>query len=172
MMASPIPAITACLIISLLDDSMATRGAKPASAKTRSASRRVPEPSSRTTNHSFARSAGASPRLSQSRCPGGATTMVGCGAKIFASTGASAGGAPAIARSMSPAASSARIAARLPSISCTVTPGYSERNRAIMWGTMYFAVETRPSRTRPWPTPFSASIAWSASSIERSTARA
>ena len=48
--ASPIPAITACLIVSLLLITLPIFGTKPRSAKKRSIDERVPEPCSRTRN--------------------------------------------------------------------------------------------------------------------------
>ncbi len=87
-------------------------------------------------------------------------------------TSASSGGWPITARSMAPLVSSASARLRLPSESCTVTPGTAARKRAIMCGTMYLDVDTSPSRTRPPVSPLRSVIAPSASCRERSTSRA
>ena len=102
----------------------------------------------------------------------GATITDGCGANRWAMTSTPSGGRPITARSMSPLVSSLSTRLRLPSDSCTVTPGTAARKRAIMCGTMYFDVDTSPSRTRPPVSPLRSVIAWSASCSERSTRRA
>ena len=75
--ATPSPASTDALIVSICEISAATRsasGASPAARRCSSATRRVPEPGSRTITGSAANSASGTSLSAAKRCPGGAAT--------------------------------------------------------------------------------------------------
>jgi len=123
MNATPMPAITACLIVSLLFITLSIFGAKPRSPKNRSIDERVPEPCSRTRKRSPA-SASSGIACSRARgCDGGAITTSGWSAKGTATVSKRWGGVPMIARSISLRSSSRTITSRLLTESTTRTSG-------------------------------------------------
>ncbi len=77
MKASPMSAITACLMVSLLLITLPIFGTKPRSANRRSIDERVPDPCSRTRNVSSASDASGMRRAAASGCAGGAITTSG-----------------------------------------------------------------------------------------------
>ena len=160
----PMPAITACLMVSLLDISIEMRGVMRCSRKKSSIALRVPEPGSRTMKGKASSACTVTCSERSSGWSGGHTKTSGCAANGSALVAISFGGRPITARSISLPCSSASSCSRLP-ITCkrTSMPGCSSRKRASKRGMKYLAVLTRPMLSSPASTRLKRAIASSAS---------
>ena len=121
--ARPIPAITACLIVSLLLITLPIFGTKRRSAKKRSIDERVPEPCSRTRNVCPASAGSGMRRAAASGLEGSAMMTSGWSANGVASVSSRCGGTPMIATSISLRSSSRTMISRLFTDSDARTPG-------------------------------------------------
>ena len=159
----PMPACTACLMVSLLAISMLTLSGRRCSANRRSSSPRVPEPGSRIRKVSLARRASGMRRFFASGWPGAAMTTWGWRANGSTTVSMPCGVRPMMAKSTSLSASCFSTSSRLPAQSFRVTPGCFSRNTASRGGTRYCAVLTMAMCSRPCAMPLRAARASSAS---------
>src|SRR6185312_12011631 len=118
-----IRAITACLIVSLLRISIATRTSRMRSPKASCIAIHVSEPRSRTTNGSSTTRAIGTRRLPASGCDGGATITYACGANGSCTMSRPCGGRTITARSVRFSARRCRSSSRLCTVRLSVTPG-------------------------------------------------
>ena len=147
---TPRPAITACLMVSLLAISITTFRLAASPPRKRSSAARVPEPLSRMMKGTPRSCFTASSPARTSGWSGAATNTCGCAAKGSARVASSLGGRPMMARSTSPASSICTSCSRLPTARRISTAGCSWWKAASSGGSMYLAVLTMPITS--WPT--------------------
>mmetsp|Transcript_38692 Transcript_38692/g.90456 ORF Transcript_38692/g.90456 Transcript_38692/m.90456 type:complete len:222 (-) Transcript_38692:177-842(-) len=169
---TPMPAMTACLIASLLGISITKVGWMRCRSRYSWSTIRVPESASRTTNGSSASAAAGTASARAKRWLGEVTSTCGCIANGSARQGTSFGARPITHRSTSAARSMAPSSSRTPKRSRTSTAGCSAWNFASSCGRKYMAALTMPIVRRPDSRRLSRAIASWASFKVASSLRA
>ena len=157
------PAITACLMASLLGISITNVGFRRCLSRYSCSAVRVPEAGSRTMKGSSANACAGTLSARAKRCVGAVTSTCGCIAKGSARLAKSTGARPITHRSTSLASIKATSCSRLPRRSRTSTAGCSVWNRASSCGRKYLALLTMPMVNRPDSSRAKRAIASSAS---------